>query len=101
MTPPLRSTLFPYTTLSDLKTYNDQDGTWTGEPARREITIRDLLTHTSGLGYGAIDPDERRSKSTRLNSSHSQISYAVVCWKKNNLKIGALTTDYDRFITTI
>lgn len=42
-----------------LKTYNEQDGTWTGEPAKREITIRDLLTHTSGLGYGVIDGDPR------------------------------------------
>lgn len=45
-----------------LKTYNDQDGSWTGEPVRRAITIRDLLTHTSGLGYGAIDGDERFRK---------------------------------------
>jgi CubicO group peptidase (beta-lactamase class C family) len=45
-----------------LKTYNEQDGSWTGEPAKREITIRDLLTHTSGLGYGAIDADERIRK---------------------------------------
>ena len=45
-----------------LKTYNEQDGTWTGEPARREITIRHLLTHTSGLGYGVIDGDERFRK---------------------------------------
>jgi CubicO group peptidase (beta-lactamase class C family) len=45
-----------------LKSYNDQDGTWTGEPARREITIRDLLTHTSGLGYGFIDGDQRFRK---------------------------------------
>jgi CubicO group peptidase (beta-lactamase class C family) len=45
-----------------LKTYNEADGTWTGEPARREITIRDLLTHTSGLGYGAIDGDTRFQK---------------------------------------
>ena len=45
-----------------LKTYNEQDGTWTGEPAKREITIRDLLTHTSGLGYGAIDGDPRFRK---------------------------------------
>src|SRR5205823_5227661 len=45
-----------------LKTYNEQDGTWTGEPAKREITIRDLLTHTSGLGYGFIDPDPRIRK---------------------------------------
>lgn len=45
-----------------LKTYNEADGTWTAEPARREITIRDLLTHTSGIGYGVIDGDERFKK---------------------------------------
>lgn len=45
-----------------LKTYNEQDGTWTGEPARSEITIRHLLTHTSGIGYGVIDGDERFRK---------------------------------------
>lgn len=45
-----------------LKTYNEADGTWTGEPAKREITIRDLLTHTSGLGYGVIDGDARFKK---------------------------------------
>ena len=45
-----------------LKTYNGADGTWTGEPARREITIRHVLTHTSGLGYGVIDGDERFRK---------------------------------------
>ncbi len=45
-----------------LKTYNDADGTYTTEPAKSEITIRHLLTHTSGLGYGAIDGDERFKK---------------------------------------
>jgi CubicO group peptidase (beta-lactamase class C family) len=45
-----------------LKTYNDTDGTWTAEPARSEITIRHLLTHTSGIGYGVIDGDERFRK---------------------------------------
>ncbi|MBK9137657.1 MAG: beta-lactamase family protein [Verrucomicrobia bacterium] len=45
-----------------LKTYNDADGTWTAEPARGEITIRHLLTHTSGIGYGVIDGDERFRK---------------------------------------
>lgn len=42
-----------------LQTYREEDGSWTGEPARREITIRHLLTHTSGLGYGVIDADPR------------------------------------------
>lgn len=45
-----------------LKTFNEADGSWTGEPAKREITIRDLLTHTSGVGYGVIDGDPRFQK---------------------------------------
>lgn len=35
------------------------DTTYTTRPANKEITIRHLLTHTSGLGYGVIDGDER------------------------------------------
>ena len=44
------------------KDYDEKTGTWTAEPAGREITIRHLLTHTSGLGYGVIDGDERFRK---------------------------------------
>lgn len=39
--------------------YNYTKGTYTTIPAKREITIRHLLTHSSGLGYGFIDGDER------------------------------------------
>ncbi len=35
------------------------DTSYTTKPANKEITIRHLLTHTSGLGYGVIDGDER------------------------------------------
>jgi CubicO group peptidase (beta-lactamase class C family) len=42
-----------------LKNFSYTDTSWTGEPARSEITIRNLLTHTSGIGYGEIDGDER------------------------------------------
>ncbi|TFV94576.1 class A beta-lactamase-related serine hydrolase [Algoriphagus kandeliae] len=35
------------------------DTTYTTRPASQEITIRQLLTHTSGIGYGVIDGDER------------------------------------------
>lgn len=42
-----------------LKTFHYSDTSWTGEPAKSEITIRHLLTHTSGIGYGVIDGDER------------------------------------------
>lgn len=45
-----------------LKTYNEEDGSFTTEAARTEITIRHLLTHTSGIGYGVIDGDARFRK---------------------------------------
>jgi CubicO group peptidase (beta-lactamase class C family) len=42
-----------------LDTFNESDTTWTTKPAENQITIRHLLTHTSGIGYGVIDGDER------------------------------------------
>lgn len=39
--------------------YSYRDTTYSTRPASREITIRDLITHTSGIGYGVIDGDER------------------------------------------
>lgn len=45
-----------------LDTFNPADSTYTTTPAKNQITIRDLLTHTSGIGYGMIDGDERFRK---------------------------------------
>ena len=42
-----------------LKTFQYSDTSYTTTPAPGEITIRQLLSHTSGLGYGVIDGDER------------------------------------------
>ena len=42
-----------------LKTFHYSDTTFTTTPATSEITIRELLNHTSGIGYGIIDGDER------------------------------------------
>lgn len=38
------------------------NGSFGATPAKKEITIRHLLTHTSGIGYGVIDGDERIRK---------------------------------------
>ena len=41
------------------ESFQYSDTTYTTKPAKSEITIRQLLTHTSGIGYGIIDDDER------------------------------------------
>src|SRR2546430_12292597 len=67
---PPRSTLFPYTTL-----FRSKSGVKAG-------AADDNLQFNAFLEFmKARDPDADR-KSTRLNSSHSQISYAVFCLKK-------------------
>ena len=40
-----------------VKTFNAKDSSYTTTPAKREITFRDLLTHTSGIDYAAIGTD--------------------------------------------
>src|SRR2546430_12909536 len=70
---PPRSTLFPYTTL------------FRSQNSPRAKTCAPLrLPNSRGLTtpHFAHDSQNRDRKSTRLNSSHSQISYAVFCLKK-------------------
>src|SRR5690349_23326941 len=89
--PPPRSTLFPYTTLfrslaaASAITGRDLDreirgGAVLADPARLTPWSSDFdpLTACKRLG--------RDRKSTRLNSSHVEISYAVFCLKKKKKK---------------
>src|SRR2546430_13053164 len=81
---PPRSTLFPYTTL-----FRSHDGSLSArarqglrEPQRERVLSRLGVSHPRRApGCGWLD-----RKSTRLNSSHSQISYAVFCLKKKKTK---------------
>src|SRR5437899_5064672 len=73
---PPRSTLFPYTTLFRSRRY--------GYPlasASRSVCNRNC-PHAASMSNGA----RRDRKSTRLNSSHLGISYAVFCLKKKKKK---------------
>ena len=45
-----------------LESFDESDSSFTTTAADHEITIRHLLTHTSGIGYGIIDNDERFTK---------------------------------------
>src|SRR5258708_18141042 len=70
---PPRSTLFPYTTLFR------SEGSW---PA--PMTFSKIRRCSSRSASMMLTPCERDRKSTRLNSSHQIISYAVFCLKKKN-----------------
>jgi CubicO group peptidase (beta-lactamase class C family) len=48
-----------------IATFNEKDTTWTSIPANRDITIRDLLTHTSGIDYAGIDRRQGRGPDRR------------------------------------
>src|SRR5688572_30867852 len=69
---PPRSTLFPYTTL-----FRSADR---GGDRERRVRLKDKVAVVTGAAQGD-------RKSTRLNSSHSQISYAVFCLKKKTLSL--------------
>src|SRR5260221_5622871 len=75
---PPRSTLFPYTTL--FRSLLDQ-GLGVEDDRVVEITEGDVVEESAAeLGLDLVGGDR---KSTRLNSSHTVISYAVFCLKKN------------------
>src|SRR3712207_7031757 len=93
---PPRSTLFPYTTLFRSEMVE------AGVVEHRAVGIDlqgpgDSLEHSD---RGVADPDDpvpedarhRDRKSTRLNSSHANISYAVFCLNKKNYFVSPLYT---------
>src|SRR2546428_10007113 len=72
---PPRSTLFPYTTLfrSNCDSCDEPKNAWI-----TALTVRAFTRSSSVIRSGSL----LDRKSTRLNSSHDQISYAVFCLKK-------------------
>src|SRR5690349_22527006 len=95
---PLSSTLFPYTTLFRSQKRNESiAGTngWT--------TLISRYWLSEGRTFAGADPTNqlvlpqgRDRKSTRLNSSHVEISYAVFCLKKKKKNISNSTSTSNR-----
>src|SRR2546430_4206055 len=86
---PPRSTLFPYTTL--FRSHSEESEVV--NQLERRAVCNDLRTSTDARLPPRQNEDIDRAvtpgpdrKSTRLNSSHSQISYAVFCLKKKNTR---------------
>src|SRR3712207_6869365 len=94
---PPRSTLFPYTTLFRSVLGGEvvlQAGLGEADG------VRDLLERGPGAapgqeGGGAVEEDR---KSTRLNSSHANISYAAFCLKKNEDSGWSCSSSYARSV---
>src|SRR5262245_63150492 len=85
--PPPRSPLFPYTTLFRSGEQFGQLGGGVGHEAHRKLLDRRLALRAAGpVVLEALEIDRDR-KSTRLNSSHLGISYAVFCLKKKKTDI--------------
>src|SRR3712207_8332907 len=97
---PPRSTLFPYTTLfrscrrlleasGPAAGYESTQAMNAGSRSVNDVDIAEVLwqEHLSRLGGFLKD-----RKSTRLNSSHANISYAVFCLKKKKSKVLSLRT---------
>src|SRR3712207_8504735 len=87
---PPRSTLLPYTTL--FRSLPPATGRSRG--VRQDLLFEDLLDSAQFLAVGVDDVAVAEGgggrgaadrKSTRLNSSHANISYAVFCLKKKNI----------------
>src|SRR2546429_4264486 len=78
---PPRSTLFPYTTLfRSVAERTGQTVEWTATPSTADdARVRELLQGELTADTAVVVADR---KSTRLNSSHGYISYAVFCLKK-------------------
>src|SRR3712207_8937288 len=91
---PPRSTLFPYTTL--FRSEEITPGPGAQRPQDTLVGVVGGKDDRSGFGAGVAQPLQGRHavhtghlevedrKSTRLNSSHANISYAVFCLKKKN-----------------
>src|SRR3712207_7065463 len=89
---PPRSTLFPYTTLfrsARLAESTGYDSVWVGDHLLYDLpdgTTRGPYEAWTTLAAIAAATERVDRKSTRLNSSHANISYAVFCLKKKNNK---------------
>src|SRR2546430_13052892 len=91
---PPRSTLFPYTTLFRSERAGDGERRHQhGDPRERHQedaqARQEIAAQRGEVLLGELRAGDRLQdrKSTRLNSSHSQISYAVFCLKKKNMPI--------------
>src|SRR5438067_7379955 len=94
---PPRSTLFPYTTLFRSLELSKMDADRLDLEVDR-LSVRQFVQSCLETTQGSA-ADKQDRKSTRLNSSHVSISYAVFCLKKKKKKINYRTVQFAMYLT--
>ena len=70
-----------------LQTFNEKDSSYTSKPSTKKITIRQLLTHTSGIGYDFIDGNPS-IKAIFHKKKQSFMKNGVMCFCDEDVTIG-------------
>ena len=70
-----------------LETFNEKDSSYTSKPSTKKITIRQLLTHTSGIGYDFIDGNPS-IKAIFHKKKQSFMKNGVMCFCDEDVTIG-------------
>ena len=70
-----------------LETFNEKDSSYTSKPSTKKITIRQLLTHTSGIGYDFIDGNQS-IKAIFHKKKQSFMKNGVMCFCDEDVTIG-------------
>src|SRR3712207_7856228 len=82
---PPSSTLFPYPTLFRSRSHSTGPAAVASRMAYHGTITTWFITAVGAYGPGEVGGYGQDRKSTRLNSSHANISYAVFCLKKKNI----------------
>jgi len=84
---PIEKYIKEFKDVTILDSFNEDDSSFTSSPSPSKITIRQLMTHTSGIGYGFIDGNSQ-IKSIYKKEKDKFMKYGVLCFCDEDITIG-------------
>ncbi len=84
---PIEKYIPEFKNITILENFNKYDSSYSSIPSKNKITIRQLLTHTSGIGYGFIDGNPA-IKSIYQKAKNQFMKYGVLCFCDEDISIG-------------
>ena len=92
---PIENYIPSFKNLKILKSFNKEDSTYTVKKAKNKITIRHLLTHTSGIGYGIIDEKKSFQAIYQKNGIIDLFTTRPITIKENVEKLAKLPLHHE------